>query len=188
LRIDSAHAGANYALGRLLYDRGDCDQARPFLIAARDHDVCPLRAPSAVIHATKKIASRFDLPLIDTPALLDERNVRGDMIADRVPDPGRFVDHVHPSIAGHQKIAAALALEFQKLGWIELTEQSAETYKHAVNEHLGKLGQEYYVRGKQRLEGLRLWSTGRAGQLATEVEGGPSNLRGTGLQAAGTRP
>ncbi|WP_047813831.1 SGNH/GDSL hydrolase family protein [Rhodopirellula islandica] len=177
LRIDRDHAGANYALGRLLYDQGDSDSARPYVIAARDHDVCPLRAPSAIIGATREIADRYGVPLVDTPALLDERNVHGDMIADQVPDPGRFVDHVHPSIAGHQRIAAALALEFQKLGWVALTESSAELNANAVKEHLGMLGQDYYVRGKQRLEGLRLWTQGRAGQLATEIDEDPSNLQ-----------
>ncbi|MFG0266077.1 MAG: SGNH/GDSL hydrolase family protein [Rhodopirellula sp. JB055] len=179
LLIDPAHAGANYALGRLLYDQGDCDQARPQLIAARDHDVCPLRAPSAIIRAIRLIADQYGVPLVDTPALLDERNVHGDMIADQVPDPGRFVDHVHPSIAGHQKIAAALALGFEKLGWVELTDSSAELYANAVKEHLGMLGQDYYVRGKQRLEGLRLWTQGRAGQLATEIDEESSSLQGT---------
>ncbi len=179
LRIDRAHAGANYALGRLLYDQGDCEQARPFLIAARDHDVCPLRAPSAITRATSEIAERYGVPLINTPALLDERNYRGDLIADRVPDPSRFVDHVHPSIAGHQRIAGALALEFQKLGWVELTGQSTLLYEHAAKEHLSKLGHEYFVRGKQRLEGLRLWTVGRAGQLATEIAEDQSNMQGT---------
>lgn len=162
LRIDQAHAGANYVLGRLLYDQGDSDHARQYLITARDHDVCPLRATSAIIRATKEIADRYAVPLIDTPRLLDERNVLGELMADQVPDPIRFVDHVHPSIVGHQRIAAALALEFQKLGWVELTEQSTLLYENAAKKHLSQLGEEYYVRGKQRLEGLRLWTMGRA--------------------------
>ena len=169
LRIDQAHAGANYTLGRLLYDQGDSNQTRQYLIAARDHDVCPLRAPSAIIRTTREIADRYTVPLIDTPRLLDERNVRGELIADQVPDPSRFVDHVHPSIVGHQRIAAALALEFQELGWVELTKQSTRRYEEASKEHLSQLGEEYYIRGKQRLEGLRLWSTGRARQLGAEI-------------------
>ncbi|WP_430453103.1 tetratricopeptide repeat protein [Rhodopirellula europaea] len=177
LEMDPAHAGANYALGRLLYDRGDSEQARQYLIAARDHDVCPLRATSAIVQSTKAIAERYRVPLIDTPTLLDERDFRGALIADQIPDPSRFVDHVHPSIVGHQRIGAALAQQFEKLGWVELTEQSAVRYENAVKEHLSKLDQDYYVRGKQRLEGLRLWTMGRAGQLATEMADDPSNLQ-----------
>ena len=60
---------------------------------------------------------------------------------------------------------------------MELTEQSAVRYENAVKEHLSKLDQDYYVRGKQRLEGLRLWTMGRAGQLATEMADDPSNLQ-----------
>lgn len=178
LRIDRAHAGANYALGRLLYDHGDSDQARPHLIAARDQDVCPLRAPSVIIRATRDIANRHSVPLIDTPSLLDDRNFRGDLIADQVPDPSRFVDHVHPSIAGHQIIAGALAQEFQKLGWVELTGESTLLYGNTTREHLSELGHEYFVRGKQRLEGLRLWTMGRAGQLATEIAEDQPNVQG----------
>lgn len=177
LSMDPIHAGANYALGRLLYDRGDGEQARQYLIAARDHDVCPLRATSAIVQATKEIAKRYRVPLVDTPTLLDERDFRGVLIADQVPDPSRFVDHVHPSIVGHQKIAAALAQQFEKLGWVELTEQSSVRYENAVKEHLSNLDQDYYVRGKQRLEGLRLWTMGRAGQLATEMADDQSSLQ-----------
>ncbi|MCC9641344.1 SGNH/GDSL hydrolase family protein [Rhodopirellula sp. JC740] len=177
LSMDPFHAGANYALGRLLYDRGDVVQARQYLTAARDHDVCPLRATSAIVQATKDIAARYRIPLVETPTLLDERDFRGVMIADQVPDPSRFVDHVHPSIAGHQKIAAALTQQFEKLGWVELTEQSSVRYENAVKEHLSKLDQDYYVRGKQRLEGLRLWTMGRAGQLATEMADDQSSLQ-----------
>lgn len=177
LSMDPSHAGANYALGRLLYDRGDGEQARQYLIAARDHDVCPLRATSAIVQATKKIAKRYRVPLIDTSALLDERDFRGVLIADQVPDPSRFVDHVHPSIVGHQKIAAALAQQFEKLGWVELSEQGSVRYENAVKEHLSNLDQDYYVRGKQRLEGLRLWTMGRAGQLATEMADDQSSLQ-----------
>ena len=171
LNIDAEHAGANYVLGRLLFDHGDSESARKHLIAARDADVCPLRAPTSIVETTRLVAEQNNVLLIDTPKLLDERNVQGDPVPDQISDPNRFVDHLHPSIAGHQKIAAALTGQFQDLGWIKLDQESEKRYEIESQRHMRELGEAYFVRGKQRLEGLRLWASGRAGQLATDVVG-----------------
>lgn len=141
------------------------------MIAARDADVCPLRAPTSIVETTRLVAKQNNVLLIDTPKLLDERNVQGDPVPDQISDPNRFVDHLHPSIAGHQKIAAALTGQFQDLGWIKLDQESEKRYEIESQRHMRELGEAYFVRGKQRLEGLRLWASGRAGQLATDVVG-----------------
>ncbi|MEM1068697.1 MAG: hypothetical protein AAGI63_07365 [Planctomycetota bacterium] len=166
LEIDPSHAGASFVAGRLLFDGGDIRQAIPLLVAAKDHDVCPLRATSPIMETVRKVATEMQIPCIDTPSLLDTRDGQGVRRPDGIPDPSFFVDHLHPSVAGHQSIASAIANELTDLEWAQPIDDSSESrYQQIANKHLAGLGEDYYLRGKQRLEGLRRWASGRAGQI-----------------------
>lgn len=165
LSIDPQHSGIHYLLGRLLLERGESSAAREHLVSARDHDVCPLRATTTIEQHVESIANANQVALIRTSELLDERNHRGDRIPDGIADADFFVDHVHPSIAGHQLIARAIADQL-----LEKTDQSEERYERLADQHMKSLGEDYFIRGKQRLAGLRRWATGRAGQLGLETE------------------
>ena len=166
LGIDPEHAGAHYILGTLLLENGETEKASQHLIAARDHDVCPLRATTSIINHVIEIADAYDVPLVDTRAVLDSRNIQGGRGKDSIPDPEAFVDHLHPSIAGHQKIASALLNEFDSLGWIQWSEQADSKFQNAIADHMGTLGESYFARGKQRLAGLKRWMSGKAGSSA----------------------
>jgi lysophospholipase L1-like esterase len=168
LAIDPEHAGAHYIAGRLLYEQGNTTAAKEHLQDARDFDVCPLRATAPIVSSVKSIAQQYQLPLIDTIVLLDQRSSGGKRIPDSIADPELFIDHVHPTIAGHQIIAAALADQFERLGWVAADTATQQRYQQLVQEHLATLGEAYYARGRQRLAGLRRWATGRAGELGIE--------------------
>ena len=165
LQIDDRHAGAQFVAGRLLYEQGDRSAAKRHLTTVRDFDVCPLRATSEMIHSVRIVAEQYQLPLVDTIDLLDRRTYDGQRIPDQIPDPESFIDHVHPTIAGHQVIGAALAEQFVRLGWINESPEARRRYEKLARQHLDTLGEAYYARGKQRLEGLRRWATGRAAEL-----------------------
>jgi lysophospholipase L1-like esterase len=168
LAIDPQHAGAHYIAGRLLYAQGNTTAAKQHLQDARDFDVCPLRATGPIVSSVRSIARQYQLPLIDTAALLDQRSSDGKRIPDSIADPEFFIDHVHPTIAGHQVIAAALADEFERLGWVAADTAAQQRYQQLVQAHLATLGEAYYARGRQRLAGLRRWATGRAGELGID--------------------
>jgi lysophospholipase L1-like esterase len=174
LERDPHHAGANYVAGRLHYERGELAKARPRLVAARDYDVCPLRATSGIVDAVDELARKHGVPLIDTVRLLDARNHDGRRIPDGIADPEYFVDHLHPSIAGHQVIGQALAAEIAALGWfdhLEVDRQEAERkYQQLAQQHLDSLSEDYYARGSQRLQGLKRWAAGRAGSSVLDEE------------------
>ncbi len=157
-RLDAEHAGANYLLGRWAYDQGDVALAREHLTQARDHDVCPLRATSAIIQSTLDVIEEFGLASVDVSQVLDLRNCHGAKVPDSIADPEMFVDHVHPSIVGHQRIAEAIATQLQ----VVPNNESQSRYEQACAAHLQTLSEAYYARGKQRLEGLRNWAAGRA--------------------------
>ena len=184
LRIDPGHAGAHYVAGRLLQDRLrrgiPADREDPIathLRAARDWDVCPLRARTAMEESVRRVAAEFGLPCVDVPALFDERSLSGSRGPDGVPDPEWFVDHVHPTIHGHQRIAAALADHFEAIGWIRQTDASRRRYERLAAEHWGSLGEDYFERGRQRLEGLRRWAAGRSA-VPIDAEPDDANIRG----------
>ncbi len=40
-----------------------------------------------------------------------------------------FVDHLHPTVAGHQEIGAAIALEIEKLGWFSPAPDAEARYR-----------------------------------------------------------
>ena len=173
LAIDPHHAGAAYLLGRLRWDAGDAEGARAPLIVARDWDVCPLRAPTEIEQAVRDWADTFSLPLVDTPLLLDTHDVHGRSQPDGVPDPTWFVDHVHPSVDGHRRIADALFDQLVAQGWVQVDSADADDIAHrrqqAVQRYLHSIDEAYYQRGLQRREGLRNWAAGRAGQQGVKL-------------------
>ncbi len=170
LAIDPLDAGAHYLTGRLFYERGDTGMATEHLTLAKDLDVCPLRATTKIEQSVVNIATQENIPIILTPTLFDERDANGNRLPDGIADPQLFVDHLHPSIKGHQILGMALADSmiknelFTELPSLHDKPLLEERYQALSKQHLSGLGEAYYARGKQRLEGLRRWATGRAGQ------------------------
>jgi hypothetical protein len=162
LAIDHEHAGANYIAGRLHFQQHRPAEAARYLQAAVDYDVCPLRATTPIVATMIELARQNDVPLLDTIASLDRRDSSGNKIPDGIVDPEFFVDHVHPSIAGHQRIASEVAGKIEQLAWFDAADDAEQRYQDLAAEHLSDLGEEYYARGRQRLQGLRRWAAGRA--------------------------
>jgi len=170
LAIDAMDAGAHYLAGRLHYEASDADKASRHLIAARDLDVCPLRATTAIEQSVIGIAAQENVPLILTPSLFDLRDAVGNRNADGIADPEFFVDHLHPSLAGHQALGKKIAEQMSQHRVLADLENShnrqaiEQRFETLVEKHLAGLNEAYYERGKQRLEGLRRWAEGRVGQ------------------------
>ena len=157
LSIDPQHAGALYMKGHLLADQGNWEAAKRCFIAARDADVCPLRAITPIAEAVTELAERFELPLVDAEQLIS------DLSEHQLPGSQWLVDHVHPTIEGHQRIGEAIAELCVQERLVMPTNSDWRTdRKTFYTEHLSSLGEAYFHRGKQRLEGLMLWTQGRA--------------------------
>ncbi|QDV24153.1 GDSL-like Lipase/Acylhydrolase [Aureliella helgolandensis] len=163
LEIDPHHAGALFLLGRRQYASGDYAPAKRTLQAARDADVCPLRAPTAISAVIREVAQNADLPLVDADRLFSDASEHG-IVGDQW-----LVDHIHPSLEGHQLLAEAIAEKCVQEGLIQpgnlqWREDRAESYAN----QLRGLSEAYFHRGKQRLEGLLLWTQGRAKKTRSE--------------------
>ncbi len=155
-------AAAIYARGLAAWQAGRADEAKRLLESARDLDVCPLRATRAIVDSVRQVCRDFEVPMVDTDRIFDQRDWQGTRIPDEIADPEFFCDHVHPTILGHQRIAGAVAETFDKLGWCTANQTSLRKYDAAVIEHSNQLGEAYYARGAQRLAGLKRWAAGRA--------------------------
>lgn len=166
LKIDPQHAGVHFIAGTLHWKRQRSEQARRHFTAARDHDVCPLRATTEMIEGLQQLLSELQVNSIDCPQLFDQVDSQRRPLPDGIPDPDRFADHIHPTIAGHQMLGVSLAEELSELFRLNADPQIESRYQQLIHEHLQSLDETYYGRAKQRLEGLKNWAAGRAGKLA----------------------
>ncbi|MFK7736136.1 MAG: hypothetical protein AB8B50_08920 [Pirellulaceae bacterium] len=160
LRRDAEHAGANFILGRLLCEQGNPAEAAEYLWRALDGDVCKLRATRELVNVVHQLAEELQVPCLRAQELFEARS-RDGLVGDQW-----LVDHIHPSVEGHQAIGEELALQFltEHSGWVNNEDWSQSTQRRFA-EYLGSLNASYFARGQQRLEGLRLWTEGRAKKL-----------------------
>jgi hypothetical protein len=122
------------------------------------------------MRSVANVATEQQIPLIMTPELLDQRDWLGQRRPDGIPDPGFFVDHLHPSVSGHQRIGEAIADALVAMDWVRQgDDESDRLYAELVEQQMSGLKPGYFARGRQRLEGLRQWAAGRAGQELSDL-------------------
>jgi lysophospholipase L1-like esterase len=159
--LDPRHAGIHFHLAKCLEAAKEDEAARLHFVRAKDEDLCPLRILEPMREQLRRIAELEHAPLVDIEGDFSETN------SMRAAGNEWMVDHVHPTIEGHQRIAAALLNEMIRQGWVRPI-QDQPTYQAARREafrrHLATLDESYFGRGQQRLEGLRRWTQGRAHQ------------------------
>ena len=163
LQIDPQHAAANYLLGQLHLDRAETEAAQLRLLKAKDFDVCPLRATTQISNIFRRVASAEQVPTVDAEQLFAKRSEHG-LVGDRW-----LVDHIHPTVAGHQLLGqelAELCLSFEIVP--EANPKWRDELEDAFARHLSELDESYFHRGKQRLEGLKLWTQGRAKKIRAD--------------------
>ncbi|HBE68956.1 MAG TPA: hypothetical protein DDW52_12480 [Planctomycetaceae bacterium] len=173
LELDPQHAGCLFLLGRLAYAAGDFPAAERYLQAAIDNDVCPLRATSEIEAALSLVLETNDVAQVDAGELFAERSKHG-IVGDQW-----LVDHIHPSVAGHQLLGETIADTLVASGQIkpEIANSDWQDREQDLRAaHLSTLGEDYYHRGKQRLQGLRLWTQGRAKKLRITPDTGLESL------------
>ncbi|MBW2361146.1 MAG: tetratricopeptide repeat protein [Deltaproteobacteria bacterium] len=97
--LDPRNASLHYRRGRLLLALGRHTEAAAALTRARDEDVCPLRAPSAIVSVVREVAAEREVPLVDFEARA------GGLSPDGVAGAAQFLDHVHPDAATYEQLA-----------------------------------------------------------------------------------
>jgi lysophospholipase L1-like esterase len=161
LAIDDQYAGLHYLVARCCDDLGMMDEARAAYLQAKELDVCPLRIIEPINEAVLETAastSEAGTMLVDVRKYYEDHSEGG------IPGNYLLVDHVHPSIAGHQQIANLLAEELIRRGFLKPGADWPQTRDRRYAEHLESLDDLYFAKGQERLEMLRRWTHGGAGR------------------------
>ena len=167
--IDPQNAAAHYLLGQTYLATGQPDAAREAFLRAKEEDLCPLRMIEPLHERLERVARQTRTPLIDVRALFER------LSPERLVGEPWLLDHVHPSISGHQQIAAALFEELQRQQLATPTADWEARRDLLFRQQLATLTTAYYARGQEHLQGLRRWAAGRSGnppqkQPAAEAE------------------
>jgi len=121
VEIDGRYARARFELGRALLSSGDFEAARREFEMARDEDVCPLRARAEIVGISREVVAERGVRHVDYPHLLAEASGEA-----RPPEGAEwFLDHVHPTIEGHQLLARALLGRVHEIGWLPANPRTA---------------------------------------------------------------
>ncbi len=151
---DNEYAQVHYDIGICQLELGAAAEARQSLLAAKENDICPLRMIEPIRVAIHSIAEETGTPLVDAEALIAAASRSG------FPDRQWLVDHVHPSISGHQLIADALAEKLVSERIVSRTDRWEAARDRAYRQHLASLDHVYFERGKSRLRSEQGWARG----------------------------
>ncbi len=102
LAIDDRHADLLYRKGHAVLALGKDDEAREFLVRARDEDICPLRAISGTLEIMRRVAVERGVSLLDWEPVAASRSEH------RIPGGEILADHVHLQIPASKLLALDL--------------------------------------------------------------------------------
>lgn len=156
IELSPQHALAHYDLGKCYEALGMPRAARAAFLQARELDVCPLRMLAPMETILSQTAEKRKVPLIDAHELLAQRS------AWNIPGRDWLLDHVHPTIQGHQIIAGAILKEMVRQGWLKPAEDWERGQRRSYQAHMESLDDLYFLHGQQRLQNLEAWTQGKA--------------------------
>jgi tetratricopeptide (TPR) repeat protein len=104
---DSTNAFVNYWLGQTEAKLGKFDEARRFLIRAKDEDLLKFRAPERTNAILRSVCRELHVPYIDADSLLRALSPHG------ISDSTLFWEHVHPNAYGYYCIASLFVSEMR---------------------------------------------------------------------------
>ncbi|MBI3882249.1 MAG: tetratricopeptide repeat protein [Verrucomicrobia bacterium] len=167
--IDGEHALLDFRFARCLDQLGRPDEARALYVQAKDQDVCPLRMLEEVYRLHLAIAAETHTPLADIRKTLES------LSPDGIPGNNLYLDHVHPTIGGDQRMAQLVAEKMREAGVVPGgTRWTDDARRAAYRAHFAQLDANYFSNGRRRVEWLENWA--RRQRLAAETE--PKDARG----------
>jgi tetratricopeptide (TPR) repeat protein len=151
--IDGCHAGLHYLRGRLLLQLGRHTEANAALTLARDEDVCPLRALTAITTMVQETAQRKDVPLVDFVRIVEVQSPHG------IPGENVFLDHVHPTIETHRLLALALLDRLAASGRVQPVASWGEDEIQRITRRVeGRLDRAAHANALRNLAKVLAWA------------------------------
>ena len=167
LEIDPSHAELQYRIGQAYQIAGDFENAKRHLIESKEQDVCPLRIIEPMYEVIKTITQRHEIPLIDVKSLFESK------ATDGIAGSELLVDHIHPSMRGHQLIAEMILEEMKQHRFVKIADGFEARRDASFDAHFASLPNLYFELGKDRLAGLKRWTEGK---VTRERKQGDSGL------------
>jgi hypothetical protein len=158
-KIDDEFAELEYDIGLALLELGRRNEAEQALHRAKELDVCPLRILTRIQQIIHQVASESKTPLVDAQALFADLSRTG------FPDKQWLIDHVHPTIEGHQRLADAIADKLVELDYIEPDQDWIAAKEAAYQKHLASLSHVYFDRARSRLKSEQGWAHGQVKKI-----------------------
>lgn len=144
LELDSCHADLRYRMGKALFALGRYDEAKEEFVRARDRDVAPLRATSWIQETVREVARTRQVAAIDLAKILEGRKL--EEAGHTILGNEAFLDHVHPRIQLHQRLAEKLAQTLIQEDWIEPDKPLRRINSAALyDSELAELDSSYYA-------------------------------------------
>ncbi len=162
VQLNPRHAELQFRMGQAYHQAGNVELAKPHLLAAKEEDVCPLRIIEPVRDSIERVSQEFGAPLVNVNAFFESRAAGG------IVGSESMVDHVHPSIHGHQLIAELLESEMVKMRMVSHDRESEKAIEVVFKAHFESLPNMYFELGKDRLAGLKRWAEGKVTREKSE--------------------
>ncbi|MDG2125824.1 MAG: hypothetical protein P8J87_19140, partial [Verrucomicrobiales bacterium] len=169
LEIDPLHPLAHYLIGQHYIGTGDTANALKHLTLARDHDTCPLRILSPMEQTLRAVSQKSNTPLVDAQILLAKE------CTATIPGSQVLVDHVHPSIRGHQLIAEHLLKTVSTTLGLASTGNWQSHRSALYQTHIDALPPLYFTHGLRRLRAVNAWTEGRVQATQSPRETRPAD-------------
>lgn len=155
IELDPQYALAHYSLAHCYLAMADIGKAERHFIAAMDEDICPLRLLPSMRTFVNEFCERNKIPFLDLQPLLKKYS------GETVIGANILVDHVHPSIKGHQYIGEEVAdLLFKSVLSPPVVQDWKSARPEAYKNQFDRLDELYFTHGQIRLENLMSWTKG----------------------------
>lgn len=163
--MDGRYAQIYYQMAKCYDAIGDFMAAKRAYQRAQEEDVCPLRMLAVQHRRLLRVAERTGTPVVDIQRLFEGMSRGG------IPGRDWLIDHVHPTVLGHQRIANAVIDRLISMGIVTPMADWRAGRDMAYQRHLASLDRSYFELGRKRLERLRRWAQGRATRRRTRSRG-----------------
>jgi len=173
IREDPLYAATYYWRGKAMLGMGNDADARNDFVKARDLDICPLRCITQLEEKVVKVSEREQVPLIRfQQALVSRIKTKGDtsgILGNEI-----FLDHVHPTVEGHQLLAEMIVGEMIGAKLLHPTHQLTRNEMDAIYQKGMKgLDARYYVTKDLNLVKVLRWAgkMDEAQQMLQRIKG-----------------
>ena len=170
LKIDGQYAELYYWIGKCYDALGQYDQAKAHYITAKNLDIAPLRALSEMNGIIEEVGRKYRVPVIDLLSVFEARSEH------RLLGDEWFLDHMHPTIEGHQLIADEIVKVLVKKGTVTPSSEWNYRKKRTLYDRaMRSLDRKYYAMRSLNLGKVLLWS-GKSREALGPLEEGAKVL------------